>query len=118
MFAFCVPFVDCCLFFIMNICFCFLLGQTSLAAGQMPALAPVPEIAAPVPVQAPVVAAPPAGPPPLPSAPATEWSGAAVTYPAGAKVTFQGKSFVCTLAHNSQADWMPGAAVSLWQPVA
>lgn len=38
-------------------------------------------------------------------------------YIAGQRRQFGGKLYSCILAHTSQADWTPPAAVSLWSPV-
>ena len=43
------------------------------------------------------------------------WSGDAVAYSTGQKVSFNGKSYSCLQGHTSQADWTPTGAASLWK---
>lgn len=38
-------------------------------------------------------------------------------YTVGDRVQYGGELYRCLQAHTSQADWTPGAAVSLWGPV-
>lgn len=38
-------------------------------------------------------------------------------YVIGQRVQYGGMLYSCTIAHTSQADWTPPAAVSLWSPV-
>lgn len=45
------------------------------------------------------------------------WSGAQVAYPVGGRVKFAGLLYCCSIAHNSQPDWQPTMAASLWARV-
>lgn len=37
------------------------------------------------------------------------------SYSVGDTVSYMGKTYVCTIAHQAQVDWTPTAAVSLWK---
>lgn len=45
-----------------------------------------------------------------------QWA-AGTAYVIGQRVQYGGTLYSCTIAHTSQADWTPPAAVSLWSPV-
>jgi hypothetical protein len=87
----------------------------NLPVGKRPANPPpIPPNKPEPPARKPVPTQPPREEPPKSPPKGVQPWDATKFYASGSLVSYNGKVYICTLAHQAQVDWTPSAAVSLW----